>query len=702
MNTRLTTYNIIILLLSIFTGCTDENIGQEETIAPVSTLQAKDIFYNQATIQGADYTGKASEKGFYFSSEDFVSGRQEADRVPATETEGNIFRAVMTGLEKGTSYYVQAFILNEDGTETLGERVIFRTETMTVNAPSALSGEVSVLDARRATVRVSVASYGDENLTAAEKKLVSVKMAAAGIYYWKDGEDFSTAVKAECNEADANKILPAEIISFEIDGLAPGTDYKYRLFTKTGAYYSQKTAYSEEVISEEEGSFKTEDVVLPTVKTMESSPATTLATLYAQLSDTGNDPETKYGISYGISTEEMGNNMVEAANIDKDGKYSTVIRDLSPLTKYYACAYATNDAGTSYGEAVEFTTLDYGLPIIEDLAMDYEWRLANITPPSEARIKCTVRSDGGKELTAYGIYFGESPENLGNKYESTDYDINSSTFTVPVSSLKAGKPYYYKPFATNEFGEATGKVMTFRMPVYGGKQYEFDNTTTSGMPHTRMKFNKTDLYYWELDPIRMGTDTYYFLDRNLGAIVPFGRDNFATIPENNQESTWSSIGYYYQFNRNVPSATPDINIKTSLTGQYGWTNKETPVGSTWINTICPEGYVIPDRNVFNELIMHASDGSLEGFFEMLRIGITGIRNPGAGQFVPTASDNYSGLWTNDATGDTGNPVSFKVENDEASVVSSYGRYFGLPVRCVRIEPLDTSGDLNPYEPGEEW
>ena len=438
----------IMMFLPLVVGCTEEKIGQESQTGPVSTLQARDVFYNRATIQGIDHTGKASEKGFYFSSEDFIPGSQDAaERILSTETEENVFRADLTDLKKGSRYFVQAFIVNEDGTEYLGERVIFRTETIAVNSPSAPSGEVSVLDARRAVVGISSESYGDENLTVAEKKLVSVKMAAAGIYYWKEGEDFSTAEKAECTEADANKTLPTETIFFEIEGLIPGTGYKYRLFTRTGAYYTQKTAYSEEVMSDEDGTFMTKTVELPQVETLESSPATTLATLYAQLTDTGNDPDTKYGIAYGASAEAIDNH-IEAENIDKNGKYSVLIRDLSPVSTYYACAYAANEAGTSYSDPVEFTTLDLGIPILEDMTMDYEWRLANLTPPSEARIKCIVRSDGGKDLTLYGVYFGETAESQETKYESSDYDMNSRTFTVQVSSLKAGKTYYYNTNST--------------------------------------------------------------------------------------------------------------------------------------------------------------------------------------------------------------------------------------------------------------
>ena len=199
----------------------------------------------------------------------------------------------------------------------------------------------------------------------------------------------------------------------------------------------------------------------------------------------------------------------------------------------------------------------------------------------------------------------------------------------------------------------------------------------------------------------MGTDTYYFLDRNLGASKPFDESNYNIPPENNQESTWQSIGYYYQFNRTVPSATPDMNVTTSLDSKYGWKNTDVAEGTPWENSICPEGYVIPDHTVFEELIKRTEDTSLDGFFRTLRIGVTGWRTAGSGGFVNSVGSTYSGLWTNYSKTATGFGYYFYIDGKTTTVHYS-GRFYGLPVRCVRIVPMETSGNLKPYEPGERW
>lgn len=47
------------------------------------------------------------------------------------------------------------------------------------------------------------------------------------------------------------------------------------------------------------------------------------------------------------------------------GNYSSIITDLSPNTKYYLRAYASNSIGTAYGSIISFTTLQESLTVID-------------------------------------------------------------------------------------------------------------------------------------------------------------------------------------------------------------------------------------------------------------------------------------------------------------------------------------------------
>ena len=65
---------------------------------------------------------------------------------------------------------------------------------------------------------------------------------------------------------------------------------------------------------------------------------------------------TERGICYGTSPNVDINSMLVLAG-SGEGGFGLAISDLSPETHYYIRAFATNNAGTSYGEEISFTTL---------------------------------------------------------------------------------------------------------------------------------------------------------------------------------------------------------------------------------------------------------------------------------------------------------------------------------------------------------
>ncbi|MCF8368554.1 MAG: hypothetical protein K9G76_05890 [Bacteroidales bacterium] len=76
-------------------------------------------------------------------------------------------------------------------------------------------------------------------------------------------------------------------------------------------------------------------------------------------------------IDHGVcwSTEEnptIDDNKTSEGIVSATGAFTSGITGLSPSTKYYVRAYATNNTGTSYGEQVQFTTLIGGTGTIED------------------------------------------------------------------------------------------------------------------------------------------------------------------------------------------------------------------------------------------------------------------------------------------------------------------------------------------------
>ena len=97
--------------------------------------------------------------------------------------------------------------------------------------------------------------------------------------------------------------------------------------------------------------------VLATVTTVEATDVEgTTATTGGEVTANGGAAVTAYGVCYSTST---GPTIADSKTTDGTGIGSFVssLTGLSGLTTYYVRAYATNSAGTAYGEEITFTTL---------------------------------------------------------------------------------------------------------------------------------------------------------------------------------------------------------------------------------------------------------------------------------------------------------------------------------------------------------
>ncbi|NML22610.1 T9SS type A sorting domain-containing protein [Pseudoflavitalea sp. G-6-1-2] len=103
---------------------------------------------------------------------------------------------------------------------------------------------------------------------------------------------------------------------------------------------------------------------VPTVTTGGSSAVTgTTATVASGINDAGCSPVTDYGIEYSTASgfPNGSGTKVSASNLS-GGNYSVNLSGLSPNTRYYYKAYATNGGGTAYGSQQAFTNT--ALPVV--------------------------------------------------------------------------------------------------------------------------------------------------------------------------------------------------------------------------------------------------------------------------------------------------------------------------------------------------
>ena len=104
----------------------------------------------------------------------------------------------------------------------------------------------------------------------------------------------------------------------------------------------------------------TDDDVVPTVSTTTAATiASTSVVMGGDMSDSGSAEVTETGVVYSsvnTSPKLGGADVTTDTNGAETGTFSETIGSLTPETKYFFQAYATNSAGTSYGGVQSFTT----------------------------------------------------------------------------------------------------------------------------------------------------------------------------------------------------------------------------------------------------------------------------------------------------------------------------------------------------------
>jgi trimeric autotransporter adhesin len=111
----------------------------------------------------------------------------------------------------------------------------------------------------------------------------------------------------------------------------------------------------------------------PTITTVTSSAVTaTTATAAGNITTIGCAPITAYGIEYSTATGFPNGTGTQVASTNLSGaNFTSTITGLTPNTKYYYKAYATNINGTSYGAQLSFTETPLPVPMAAQPGLSY-------------------------------------------------------------------------------------------------------------------------------------------------------------------------------------------------------------------------------------------------------------------------------------------------------------------------------------------
>ena len=330
------------------------------------------------------------------------------------------FTWTITRLDPGQTYYVRAYARNEQGI-SYGEDKEFQTKA---NKPTVTTDQVSNITQNSATFGGNVTSDGGAPVT-------------------ERGICWSTSQNPTTSDLHTPSGSGTGSFTVNMNGLEPGTTYYVRAYAinSVGISYGNQVSFS--TIAE-----------LPTLTTSQVSNITqNTAQGGGNVTNDGGAPVTERGICWSTNHNPTLSNS-NASGGSGTGSFTVNMTGLSAGTPYYVRAYAKNSQGTSYGGEVSFTTSqNITAPEVTTL---------NVTNPTQTTAVGggNVTNNGGAPVTERGICWSTNHNpTLSNSNASGGSGTGS--FTVNMTGLSAGTPYYVRAYAKNSQGTSYGGEVSF-------------------------------------------------------------------------------------------------------------------------------------------------------------------------------------------------------------------------------------------------
>ena len=215
------------------------------------------------------------------------------------------------------------------------------------------------------------------------------------------------------------------------------------------------------------------------------------------------------------------------------GSFSGSLTGLLPNTTYYVRAYATNSAGTGYGNEVFFTSPNPTLPSLEAL-----WSFDN----------CTANDFSGNNH--HGIYPGGSPKcQSGINSNSSCFSNDSSDYfdtpgNLTINSSAFSVSYWVKFLPGGIVNNQPGSSAFFQI---------IDNIT--GVNNAIRFYNYTYLTnpnqsYWTVTYLQNGVDTHVYTNPNGSNLTNGNWHHFALTCSN------GTVNYYLDGNVFLTLSSP--------------------------------------------------------------------------------------------------------------------------------------------------
>jgi uncharacterized protein (TIGR02145 family) len=337
---------------------------------------------------------------------------------------------------------------------------------------------------------------------------------------------------------------------------------------------------------------------------------------------------------------------------------------LTAATNYYVRAYATNSAGTAYGDEVTFNTLA-ALATVTTTA-------ATALTSNSMTTGGNVTSDGGAAVTARGVAYGTSvnPTISGT---TTSNGTGTGDFISNLTGLVASTTYYVRAYATNSAGTAYGNEVTF-------------TTLSAGPQPCPGAPTVTDVDGNSYATVQIGTQCW--MQSNLTVSKYRNGDNIPNITDNTQwsQTNTSSTGAWCNYNN-------DANNGTTYGKLYNWYAVNDSRG------LCPTGWHVPSDAEWTTLTTHLGGSSVAGGAMKSTTGWNNNGNgtnssgftclPGGNRTLNVGFDavGYRGNWWSSSSSGSDYAWYRLLTSSNGANVFRYnfggGYQHGFSVRCVR-------------------
>lgn len=354
------------------------------------------------------------------------------------------FDVTLSSLSEDTTYYIRAYAIWGSGSVAYGSQITYKTQgrpSVTLNSPTTTTSDT------KPKLRFTGTDTDNDTIT------YQVQLHTS--------DSFDTPLLDKLSAVDTGF---SNLSTSKTDPFYSGNQIQYELSTdlQRGSTYYWRARGKDTTGSGLWGEWTTSasfsiTAVAPTVTTTSATNITaTTADITCAITTDGGATISERGVVYSTSPNPTTADSKKVVS-GTSSPYVAELTDLTDSTTYYVRAYATNSAGTSYGNSITFQTSQ--TPSAPTVVTG---EAANTTDITSEFNGSEVTLDGTETVFERGIVFSDTETT-----PTTDHrrivapTAGLGMYSLGMTGLEPETTYYVRAYAINSIGTGYGEVVTF-------------------------------------------------------------------------------------------------------------------------------------------------------------------------------------------------------------------------------------------------